>query len=181
MPPARPPARNAEANAPLPVSDTTTWRNCVDSRTSRASINSAPPVPRPVMTWTINFRSSAASVRSAKACTENRATISSRQHCPNSGDKRPASSKQARAKASASPRGTTMPVWPMMVAESPTSVATQGTPQAMASANTLGKPSPNREASTAISKAAIKPSISVSASSSCTGGGADTPAPATTN
>ncbi len=53
-------------------------------------------------------------------------------------------SKELHASASAagSPEGTTMPVSPTIDRESPTSVTTQGTPQAIASTMMLPNPSP---------------------------------------
>ena len=54
------------------------------------------------------------------------------------------------------PDGTTRPVSPTIYAESPTSVTTHGTPQAIASPNTLGKASPQEEEEDAISNAAVR-------------------------
>ena len=52
---------------------------------------------------------------------------------------------QAVASASGSLGGTTFPVLPIINAESPMSVATQGMPQAIASPITIGKASPKAE------------------------------------
>jgi len=49
--------------------------------------------------------------------------------------------------------GTTTPVSPTIQDESPTSVTTQGTPIAMASPMTFGKPSPKEEEEQTMSKA----------------------------
>jgi hypothetical protein len=49
---------------------------------------------------------------------------------------------QPLANAGGSPPGTTSPVVPTIAAESPTSVTTQGTPHAIASAMALEYPSP---------------------------------------
>ena len=58
----------------------------------------------------------------------------------------------AAASASGACRGTRRAGSPMMVAASPMSVETAGTPQAMASASTFWKPSDMRELDTATSK-----------------------------
>ena len=61
-------------------------------------------------------------------------------------------SSQAPARALGSRGGTITPTSPRIRVASPTSVETQGTPQAMASAKTLGKPSPWLEVKVARSK-----------------------------
>ena len=57
------------------------------------------------------------------------------------------------ASAGGSRGGTMTPHSPRISAESPLSVATHGTPQAIASASTLGKPSPKAELKVAMSSA----------------------------
>ncbi len=61
-----------------------------------------------------------------------------------------------------------MPVLPTIAAESPTSVTTQGTPQAIASPMTFAEPSPYALDEVAMSKAAVSRGISVRSPKRCT-------------
>src|SRR5713101_3417547 len=75
------------------------------------------------------------------------------------------SSRQALAKACGSLGGTILPVSPTSSAESPTSVTTQGTPHAIASATELDVPSPYADDEQAMSNPAVmRPTSSLSPS-----------------
>src|SRR5438105_3757468 len=92
-----------------------------------------------------NTFSRASRVRIASLSRSNSRTMRQRALSPSSAPsarRRISISCHALAKASGSREPTMTPVSPTMCAESPTSVATQGTPQAIASPITLGKPSP---------------------------------------
>jgi SAM-dependent methyltransferase len=97
-----------------------------------------------------------ASVRSASASTENAFSMCRRAPRPLSSrsDGRRASSRRiAAASASASPGGTISPQPATIAAASPTSVATTGVPEAIASATAFDCPSPKAEDETSRSSA----------------------------